>query len=124
MTILIVEDHTEARFYLTQFLNQQGAKVIASADAFDGLQAVREHHPDVILSDISMPNRDGFEFLREIRELGTENGGDVPVIAMTALGQIANRNRTMAAGFQAHLDKPFRPNQLLEAVRSVLDDND
>ena len=62
MTILIVEDHTEARFYLTQFLNQQGAKVIASADAFGGLQAVREHRPDVILSDISMPNRDGFEF--------------------------------------------------------------
>ena len=100
MTILIVEDHADTRFYLTQFLNRQGAKVIASADAFDGLQAVREHRPDVILSDISMPNRDGFEFLREIRALETEDGGSVPVIAMTAFGQIADRNRTIAAGFQ------------------------
>jgi CheY-like chemotaxis protein len=61
------------------------------------LQAVREHRPDIVLSDIRLPNRDGFELLRDIRALGAENGGNVHVIAMTAHGGFAGRDRTIAA---------------------------
>jgi CheY-like chemotaxis protein len=67
---------------------------------------------------IRLPKRDGFELMRDIRALGAENGGNVPVIAMTAYG--AARDRTIAAGFQAHLDKPFDPDQLLEVIKSIL----
>jgi CheY-like chemotaxis protein len=69
-----------------------------------------------------MPNRDGFELLQDIRSLGPENGGSVPVIAMTAFGRDIDRNRTIAAGFKVHLDKPFTPGKLLEAIHSVLKD--
>ena len=64
--------------------------------------------------------RDGFEFLRDIRALGTEEGSNVPVIAMTVGGQAKDRDRLVAAYFQAHLDKPFGSDELLEAVKSVL----
>jgi CheY-like chemotaxis protein len=121
-TVVVVEDHPDTRFYICQFLLQQGAKVFPAPDAFEGLQAVKEGRPDIVLTDISMQNRDGFELLQDIRALGPENGGSVPVIAMTALGRVADRNRTIAAGFKVHLDKPFTPEKLLEAIQSVLKD--
>ena len=105
---------------LGRFLTLQGAWVVAASDAFDGIKAVKERRPDVVLSEISLPNRDGFQLLRDIRALGTKDGGGVPVIAMTAFERIADRDRAMAAGFQAHLDKPFGPDSLLEVIKSVL----
>ena len=76
--------------------------------------------PSFVLCDIRLPNRDGFELLQDIRALGAENGGNVPVIAMTAFGGFAARDRTIAAGFQAHLDKPFAPDSLLGVIKSIL----
>ena len=121
-TVVVVEDHADTRFYVCRFLLQQGAKVFPAPDAFEGLQAVREHRPDIVLSDIAMPYRDGFGLLQDIRALGPENGGSVPVIAMTAFGRDIDRTRTIAAGFKVHLDKPFTPAKLLEAIHSVLKD--
>jgi CheY-like chemotaxis protein len=120
VAIVIVEDHADIRLTISQFLVQHGAKVVAAANAFEGLQAIKEHRPDVVLMDVRLPDRDGFELLQEIHGLEAEGGDSVPVIAMTAYGGIANRHRTLAAGFQAHLDKPFGPGKLLEAIKSVL----
>jgi DNA-binding response OmpR family regulator len=120
IVIVVVDDHDDIRFFLKQFLSRQGATVFACADATEGLNAVRAHHPNVVLSDISLPNRDGFELLRDIRTLGPERGGGVPVIAMTALGGFVDHSRTVDAGFEMRLDKPFGPDQLLEAVHSTL----
>jgi CheY-like chemotaxis protein len=118
ITIVLVEDYSDTLYAIAQFLTRHGAKVFPSPDALEGLQTVREHRPDIVLSDIRLPKRDGFELMRDIRALGAENGGNVPVIAMTAYG--AARDRTIAAGFQAHLDKPFDPDQLLEVIKSIL----
>jgi CheY-like chemotaxis protein len=120
ITIVVVEDYPDTLFGIAHFLTRHGAKVFPSPGAFEGLQAVREHCPDIVLSDIRLPKRDGFELLRDIRALGAENGGNVPVIAMTAFGGIAARDRTIAAGFQAHLDKPFAPDSLLGVIKSIL----
>jgi CheY-like chemotaxis protein len=122
VTIVIVEDDPDTRFSLTQFLHHQGANVVASADAFDGLVAVKEHRPKLVFSDISLPHRDGFTLLGDIRALGTDGGGGVPVIAMTAFSGIVDPSRTIAAGFQAHVNKPFGPEELLEAIKLVLKD--
>jgi CheY-like chemotaxis protein len=122
LTIVIVEDHPDIRLYVAEFLSRQGATVIAAPNASEGLQAVSGDRPNIVLLDIKLPDRDGFELLRDIRALGPENGGDVPVIAMTAFGRTADRNRTIAAGLQAHLDKPFVPQKLLDALKSVLKD--
>ena len=119
-TIVVVEDYPDIRFAIAQFLTRHGAKVFPTSDALEGLQAVKEHRPNIVLCDIKLPNRDGFELLRDIRALGPENSGNISVIAMTAFGQSANRRRTLAAGFEAHLDKPFTPEKLLKTIQSVL----
>src|SRR5260221_1126070 len=116
ITIVVVEDYSDTLFGIRQFLIRHGANVFPCPDAFEGLQAVREHHPDIVLSDIKLPKRDGFELLRDIRALG----GNVAVIAMTAFVGFAGLYRTIAAGFEAHLDKPFAPDSLLEAIKSIL----
>ena len=69
-----------------------------------------------------MPGMDGFELLREIRALGHNAGGSVPVIAMTAFVTHADRTRILNAGFQARLPKPFSPDKLLETILTVLND--
>jgi CheY-like chemotaxis protein len=121
LTILVVEDHDDARRYLGLFLRHLGANVVLASDAYRALDAVKSHHPNLVISDISMPGRDGFAMLQDIRALGPEAGGNVPVVAMTALVRPADRDRMLAAGFQACLPKPFGPDKLVETILTVLD---
>jgi DNA-binding response OmpR family regulator len=120
IVIVIVDDDDSIRLTLGEFLIRKGATVFACPDAIQGLEAVRAYHPNIVLSDISLPNRDGFELLQDIRSLGPEQNGEVPVIAMTALEGIVDFGLTIDNGFQAHLHKPFRPDQLLATVSSTL----
>ena len=118
-TALIVEDHPDTQTILSNFLTRLGARVIIAGDAATALQAIQQCHPDVVLSDIGLPQKSGFELLKEIRRLDSTHR-DVPVIAMTALGGIVERQRAIAAGFQELLRKPFDPAELLRAIQSVL----
>jgi DNA-binding response OmpR family regulator len=120
ITIVIVEDHSDTLFFLTQFLNREGAKVVASVNAFDGLQAIKTHHPNIVLPDINLPNRDGFELLRDIRALEPRDDDGLPVIAMTVFTSTTYPDHMIGAGFKACLNKPFNPHELLEAIQSVL----
>jgi CheY-like chemotaxis protein len=119
--IVVVEDHDDVRRYLGVFLRQLGANVILAGDAIQGIEAINNNRPHLVVSDIKMPGADGFELLRQIRALGLDAGGGVPVIAMTALGGQADRTRILNAGFQAFLPKPFTPERLLETILTVLD---
>ena len=85
------------------------------------MSAVKTSRPNLVLSDIKMPERDGFEVLRKIRALGPDAGGSVPVIAMSALVTHASA-RMLDAGFQACLPKPFTPDKLLQTILTVLND--
>jgi CheY-like chemotaxis protein len=120
VTVVIVEDHAEILSLITAYLNSQGANVVASSSAPEALVAVKQCRPEVVLSDLQLPGRDGFQLLQDIRALGPGNGGDVPAIAMTALGRAADRARILAAGFQIHMEKPFTPTKLLATIQSVL----
>jgi CheY-like chemotaxis protein len=122
LTIVVVEDHDDARRYLSLFLVHLGAKVVTARNASEGLEAIKNNSPSLVLSDIAMPGKDGFELLREIRALGPDGEGSLPVIAMTALVTHADRARILNAGFQACLPKPFTPDKLLETIVAVLDD--
>jgi CheY-like chemotaxis protein len=115
--ILIVEDNGDFRLLIAGFLDQHGAQVFPAKNAIEGLRLVREICPDVVLSDINMPGRSGIELLADIRALGRNDGGSVPVIAMTAymLDQ-----SLVDAGFESILRKPFEPDQLLATIDSVL----
>src|SRR3981081_4795790 len=98
ITIVLVEDHADSLYGIAHFLRRHGVKVFPRPDAFQGLQAVREHRPDIVLSDIRLPERDGFQLLRDIRALGAENGGNVPAIAIPAFGGFADGHRNTATG--------------------------
>jgi CheY-like chemotaxis protein len=120
LTIVVVEDHDDARRYLGLFLKQIGANVVLARNGFEGLEATKNNRPDLVVSDIQMPGMDGFELLREIRAFGPDTG--IPVIAMTAFVTYADRARILNAGFQECLPKPFTPDKLLEAILTVLND--
>ena len=123
LTIVAVEDHDDARRYLGLFLDRLGANVVLARNAFEGLEAIKNNRPNLVVSDITMPGMDGFGLLREIRALGPDAGGSVPVIAMTALVTHADRARILNAGFQAYLPKPFSPDKLVETILTVLKSN-
>jgi CheY-like chemotaxis protein len=120
VTIVIVEDCDDARAYLDLFLKRLGANVVLAKNAFEGILAVKKSRPDLVLCDIAMPDRDGFDLLRDIRALGAEAGGGVPVVAMTALISRMERARIVDLGFQACLSKPFTPDELAETILLVL----
>ncbi len=120
-TIVVVEDHDDTRRSVGIFLGQLGANVVEARNAVEGVEAVMTRRPNLVLSDIKMPERDGFEVLRKIRALGPDAGGSVPVIAMSALVTHASA-RMLDAGFQACLPKPFTPDKLLQTILTVLND--
>ncbi|HXM25232.1 MAG TPA: response regulator [Chthoniobacterales bacterium] len=118
--IVVVEDHDDVRSVLAQYLRQQGARVIACSNAYEALEAVVQERPDLVLSDISLPDEDGFQLLQNVRSLGPEMGSNTPVIAMSALGATITNHRALAAGFCSYLGKPFTPQQLLHAIQEAL----
>jgi CheY-like chemotaxis protein len=118
-TIVVVEDQDDMRRSLDMFLRQLGANVVVASNAVEGVEAVKTRHPNLVLCDIKMPGRDGFEVLRKIRALGRAAGGSVPVVAMSALVTHASA-RMLEAGFQACLPKPFTPDKLVETILDVL----
>jgi CheY-like chemotaxis protein len=120
IAIIVVDDNYDVRRYVGAFLAQLGADVTVASSAIEGLKAIETHRPNLVLSDISMPERDGFDLLRDVRALGPNGGGNVPVIAMTALGNRLDSARFLNAGFQAFLPKPFSPDKLVEVILAVL----
>jgi CheY-like chemotaxis protein len=102
-------------------LKHMGANVVQARNAYEGLEAVKNSRPKLVLSDISMPDRDGFDLLRDIRALGP-HAVSIPVVAMTALVAQVDRSRILEAGFQACLRKPFTVDELMEAISKVLYD--
>lgn len=122
IAVVIVDDDDDIRLSLAKYLRGRGATVFACSTAREALEAVQVHQPNIVLSDIGLPNRDGFQLLEDIRSLDTGAGRNVPVIAMTAFGAAARGNRTRGATFQSYLNKPFRPDQLITTVLSALGD--
>jgi CheY-like chemotaxis protein len=120
VTVLVVEDHDDVRYAVAGFLRQQGAKVIACPNAAEALEALKQERPDVVLSDINLPDMDGFQLLQSIRRLDPDIGGNIPVIAMSALGATVTKQRALAAGFRSYLGKPFTPQQLLQTIEAAL----
>jgi CheY-like chemotaxis protein len=116
-SILVVEDNTDIRSLAARFLAEQGAQAFTAKDAVEGLQLARKIKPDLVLTDIRMPNRTGIELLTDIRNLSTDDGGGVPVIAITAY---MLDPEVIDADFQGILRKPFTADQLLTAVERAM----
>ncbi len=107
--VLVVDDEPDARTLMQATLRQFGAQVVTAASAAEALTAIDSHRPDVMLSDIGMPREDGFSLIRTLRARPPAKGGDIPAIAVTAYASDKDRTAVQAAGFQAHVAKPFDP---------------
>lgn len=119
VSVLIVEDEPDARELIQEVLGRAGAVVYAAASAADGLAALRAHRPDVLVSDIGLPGRDGYDLIGDVRALAAEEGGHTPAIALTAFARSEDRTRALLAGYQVHVTKPIEPTELLATVRSL-----
>ena len=119
LTILVVDDDADGRELARRVLGECEAKVVTAASAAEALSLVESRRPDVLVSDIGMPDMDGFALLKRIRSLGEARGGDLPAIALTAFARPEDRTQALRAGFAAHLTKPVEPPELLATVASV-----
>jgi CheY-like chemotaxis protein len=118
--VLVVDDQPDARDMIKRVLEDCEADVATAGSAAEALRAVEEGRPDVLVSDIGMPDVDGYELLRRIRALGPPPGGHLPAIALTAFARSEDRTRALRAGFLAHVAKPVEPSELLATVASVV----
>ena len=117
--VLVVDDQSDARILISRVLEDSGADVQSAASADEALRLLTVHKPNVLVSDIGMPEADGFELLKRVRALEQHEGGRVPAIALTAFARSEDRTRALRAGFVVHVSKPVDPSELIATVASV-----
>jgi CheY-like chemotaxis protein len=116
--VLVVEDDKDAREFVERLLSEAGAIVAAVPSAAAALERLRLELPDLLVSDIGLPDEDGFSLIKRIRELPAATGGRVPAIALTAFVRPEDRRRALQAGFQSFVGKPVDPTELLASIAS------
>jgi PAS domain S-box-containing protein len=118
--VLVVDDEPDTRELLKAGLGQCGAEVIAVGSAAEALEAIVAAVPDLLISDIGMPERDGYDLIRQVRELPAENGGKVPAVALTAYARAEDRMQALRAGYQMHVPKPVELAELVAVAASLI----
>jgi PAS domain S-box-containing protein len=116
--VLVVDDEVDARELVARLLQNQGARVSLASSAEEALRQLKIDSPDVLISDVGMPNIDGYQLMREIRATETRNKR-LPALALTAFARAEDRKRAMLAGYQAHLAKPFDTAELVLLVADL-----
>ena len=114
--VIAVDDDADTRELLQQLLGQWGADVRIASSARHAIELVEQHLPDVLVTDIGLPDEDGYVLIRQLRARPPDAGGGIPAIALTAYATAEDRSRALAAGFQLHLAKPIDPDALRASV--------
>jgi CheY-like chemotaxis protein len=118
--VLVVDDDQDTRELLEWVLKRAGADVTAVASVKAALDAIDAHPPQVLVSDIAMPEEDGYSLVKRLRARPPERGGRIPAVALTAHSMVQDRLLSLRAGFQSHVPKPVVPEELVEVVASVV----
>jgi signal transduction histidine kinase/ActR/RegA family two-component response regulator len=121
LRVLAVDDDPDTLEMVRFLLEQSGAEVRTADSARAALPILQEWLPDLLISDIGMPDEDGFELIRKVRALDAERGGRTPALALTAYARVADRLKVLVAGFQMHVPKPIEPAELIAVVNSLAD---
>ncbi len=116
LRVLLVDDEPEARQIIGTVITRTGAEVKICASAREALANLMDWKPDVILSDIAMPEEDGYSFIGKVRSLPRDKGGDTPAAALTAYARDVDRRQALAAGYQMHIAKPIGAGQLVSMI--------
>ncbi|MGH1396474.1 MAG: response regulator [Trichormus sp.] len=118
--VLVVDDEPDIRDLISFILEDYGVEVIAVTSAAEALDILCDSLPDILISDIGMPEIDGYMLMRQVREQPPHQGGNIPAIALTAYAGEINQQQAMAAGFQLHISKPVDPDALIVAIASLI----
>lgn len=118
--VLLVEDDDDSRRFLGTMLKQHGAEVSSAASAADAFSLFTDKLPNVLVSDIGMPEEDGYELISKIRALPVEDGGSIPAIALTGYATRKDRDRSISAGYQRHIAKPVEQSELIMAIAELV----
>jgi len=118
--LLVVEDEADTLEFLRRLLTAHGATVLTAASAPEALFIVRHEKPDLLISDIGLPEMDGYDLIQRVRR-DPSPGRDIPAIALTAYARSEDRTRALRAGYQAHIGKPVEPNELLAMIASFVE---
>jgi len=119
LQVLVVDDEDDARELIKRILADCNADVLTAATAAEALQLLQHARPDLMVSDLGMPEVDGYGLLDRIRALGPARGGDLPAIALTAFARSEDRIKALSSGFLAHISKPVEPNELIAKVAAT-----
>lgn len=119
VSLLLVEDEADVRELFVVMLRSYGALVNAVPSTSEALRALKTSRPDVLISDLSMPEEDGFSLIRKIRALPPELGGNIPALALTAFTRPEDRRRSLSAGYQMHIPKTVTPDELAGIIADV-----
>ncbi len=118
VTVLVVDDESDAREILTMVLTEQGARVVAVGSVAEALDAIALSKPDVLVSDIGMPREDGYTLIRLVKAM-EKRIGKIPAAALTAYAGVQDRTRALLAGYSSHLPKPIEPAELVAVVANL-----
>ncbi|MBW4575973.1 MAG: response regulator [Aphanothece sp. CMT-3BRIN-NPC111] len=123
LQVLVVDDDTDTRDFMTTVLEQYEAQVTAVASVSEAMEALEQLRPDVLVSDIGMPGEDGYGLISKVRALEEERGGRMPALALTAYARVEERTHALKAGFQMHMTKPIEPAELIAVVAQLAQQN-
>jgi PAS domain S-box-containing protein len=118
--VLVVDDQPDARVLICRLIEEQGGRCIMVDSGTDALKALREEDVNILISDIGMPEFDGYELIRKVRALHDSRIRNIPAIALTAYARNDDRQRALLAGFQMHVSKPVESRELIAGVASLL----
>jgi len=118
LRILVVDDEADARRLLAKVLGEAGGVVMAAGSVAEAMAAIAAACPDVLVCDIAMPNRDGYELIRQLRGAG-HLAKELPAVALTAFAHKDDRLRALLAGFQVHVAKPIDPHELIAIIATL-----
>jgi len=118
--VLLVEDDDDSRKLLGTMLKRYGARVTSTKSVKEALQVFEGDLPDVLVSDIGMPDEDGYELIRKLRSAPPEKGGLTPAIALTGYATRKDRERALAAGYHQHIAKPIEQSDMIGAIAALV----
>lgn len=119
ITVLVVDDEPDARSIAKRILEEAKATVFTAGSAKEALEMLEQVKPDVLLSDIGMPDEDGYQLIRKIRSLPADRGGRVPAAALTAYARSEDRRKALLAGYHSHIVKPIEPAELVTVIANI-----
>jgi CheY-like chemotaxis protein len=119
LKLLVVDADPDSRYLLTMVFEEYGVQTITATSAREALEIVKQVKPDLIISEICLPEEDGYSLMHQVKVIETVSQAQIPAIALTTYTQESDRARALSAGFAQHLSKPFDIDELIETVAGL-----